>query len=405
MISPQEEKILHLIDQKGEELAAFLQQLIRFRSVNPPGHEGPIADFLSGRLRASGFDVKLVEVRKERPSLIAELRGSNGKRKLLFYAHMDVVPVGDLKNWSVDPFEGKRVGDKIFGRGSQDHKFPIPPLIIAADMIMKSGTKLKGDLMFTFVADEEMGGRAGFRPLIEKGYYNDTDCMIYAGCRHGKGNVIAIGANGALWVTLAVKGKAVHTSRLEQGVNAIAKSVKVLLEFQQLADRVNLRTHPLTGKARMSINKIWAGEKENVLPDKCLITIDRRLTPSETYAQAEDEIWEIVKRLRGEDPSLEIELEMERILPTVECQPDSEIVKVVKGVAEDISGETAQFVGASGSGDYSWYVNILKKPCCSYGISSAPTLAHQSDEHCLVPDLVKTSKAYALVMLRYLGVR
>lgn len=398
-----EDRVLEIIDSKREELASFLQSLIRFESVNPPGNEGPIARYIAERLQESGFEVELVEVAEGRPNVVGRLKGSGGKPSLLVYGHSDVVPVGDLANWTYPPFEGKMIDGEIHGRGAQDHKFPIPPLIIAMDAIREAGLRLKGDLVITVVADEETGGEYGFKWLVENGYFDDTDCMIYGGAGRS-GDMIVIGANGQLATTVIVRGLGAHTGNLEKGVNAIVKANKVISRLQELAEKVSARPHPLTGKARMSINMIQAGEKINVLPDKCVITIDRRITPAENFEDAHNEIQKVLDELKGDDPELDIKLITKTGMHPVASDPDSELVKVLKSAGEDIrGGEPVRVTGSQGSSDYSWYVNILGKPAASYSMSSTERRGHAPNEYVLVDDLVKTAKAYALTYMRYLG--
>jgi acetylornithine deacetylase/succinyl-diaminopimelate desuccinylase-like protein len=272
------------------------------------------------------------------------------------------------------------------------------------DAIREAGFKLKGDLTITVVADEETGGEFGFRWLVENGYFDDTDCMIYGGAGRD-GNEVVVGANGQLATTVIVRGVGAHTGNLERGVNAIVKANKIISHLQEFAEKVNARTHPLTGKARMSINMIQAGEKINVLPDKCVITIDRRITPAENFEDAHNEIQIVLDEIRAEDPELDIELITKPGMHPVASDPDSELVKVLKSAGEDIrDGEPVKVTGSQGSSDYSWYVNILGKPAASYSMSTADRRGHAPNEYILIDDLVKTTKAYALTYMRYLGI-
>jgi succinyl-diaminopimelate desuccinylase len=398
-----EEKVLKIIESKSEELASMLQKLIQFESINPPGLEGPIARYLGERLKASGFVVELVEVAKDRPNVIGRKKGMEGGPSILFYRHTDCVPAGDIKNWTYPPFEGKRVGDMIYGRGAQDPKFAIPPCIIAADAISEAGLKLKGDLVYTFVVDEESGGTFGFKYLVENGYFDDTDCMNYTGC--SKGDNIIVAANGWLNVTVTVRGRVAHTASLESGVNAIVAAVKVITSLQELADNVNKRKHPMTGNSRMSINMIKGGDKINILPDTCVITIDRRINPRENFKDARREIEDVLDKLRQEDPKLNLELTTKSGNPPVESDPNSEIAQIFKKVGEEITGGEVSFSGQSGSSDWAWYHSIVKKPAFSYSICSEEDRMHAPNESIKASDLVLTAKAYALAIIRYLGVK
>lgn len=393
-----------LIDQNKDQLGRLLQDLIRFPSVNPPGNEEPIARFLDEKLKNLSFTTELVEMDKGRPNVIAKLSGTTGRPRLLCYSHTDVVPPGDLEDWSEDPFSGKIDGDKIWGRGSQDHKFAIPVLMTAIKAIQDVGLRLKGDLIFAFVVDEEMGGHKGFRPLLEKGYFVDTDAMIYGATGALDGKWIYIGSNGARWYRITVLGKSVHTSKLEKGCNAIVKAAMLVLALQELADKVNRKVHSHTGSARMSVNMVRGGEKENVVPGRCIVTVDRRVTPAEDYEEVTGEIQTVLNRLKQEDPEFRFQMEVTDGPPPVEGQPDSEIVKVLQDAGEAILGVRPKVRGTSGSSDRAWYASMLKKPIAFYAITKAPPLAHAANEYAFISDLVNTTKAYAITFIRYLGV-
>ncbi len=393
--------MLKIIDESKDDIVRLMQEVIRFKTINPPGNETPCAQFLAKKISELGFTTQLVGPEKERANVVAKLKGRTGKPHLLCYAHTDVVPPGDVSEWKLDPFAGCREGDKIFGRGAQDHKFPIPPLIFAIKAIREAGVKLDGDLTYTFTANEEGLGEVGFNWLVEQGYFDDTDTLLYA--VSGRGDKIGIGANGQQIYEITVRGKVAHTSRLEEGDNAILKAVHVILGLQELTDKVNARKHPLTGKARMSINIIGGGLKDNVVPDKCVITVDRRITPSEDFDEATQEIDNALQEMRRKDPQLNVERKTLIVWPAVATEPNSEIVKILRDIVKEMLGVEPKVTGGSGSSDYTWYVKRLKKPVASYGINHAEELAHAPNEYCLVPDLVETTKAYALLIMRYLA--
>lgn len=203
------ERVFNMIDENKDDLIRLMQDLIRFKTVNPPGNETPCAEFLAEKLRGVGFTVQLPAVQKERANVVAKMRGKTGNPSLLCYAHIDVVPPGDLSSWKVDPFAEDIEGEKIYGRGSQDHKFPMPPLLSASKAIREAGVKLNGDLVYTFTADEEELSEVGFRYLVENGYFNDTDSLLYFSA--GRKGRIGVGANGQQVYEITVKGRISHT--------------------------------------------------------------------------------------------------------------------------------------------------------------------------------------------------
>lgn len=398
-----ERRIIEKINGKTNEIIELSQRLIQFKSINPPGNEEEISNFLADKLRGLGFNVKQVEYAKGRPNIIAVMKGTTSEKKLLCYAHLDVVPPGDLSKWIVDPFEGKIIDDKIYGRGSQDHKFPIAPFIYAWKILDELKVKLKGDLILTFVVDEETGGFYGFKRLVEDGYFDDTDAMLYGGIGTLNSDSIIIGCNGSRTYRITVNGKGAHTAFLEEGVNAIVNAAKLIIKLQHLADKVNVRKHPITGRARMSINLIEGGSKENVVPDQCIITIDRRVTPSEDYNEVTSEILEALKEAEQEISNLKFKLEVIDGMPPATSDPDSEIVKAIKYAAKKVAGKNLKTKGIPASSDYSWYVKRTNKPVAMYSMGNAPPLAHSPNEHALISDLIDTTKVYALTMIKFLG--
>ena len=202
----------------------------------------------------------------------------------------------------------------------------------------KAGLRLKGNLVFVFVANEEAGGdEYGFKYLVNKGYFNDTDCMIYGGAGMRPDGVF-VASNGQLETKVTVRGRTAHTMFLEEGVNSIVAASKVISRLQELADIVNKRNHPLTGSSRMSINMIQGGSKINVLPDTCVITIDRRLNPYENPEEAKKEIQNALDKLKREEPKLDVELATRLTFPAVVSDSKAEIVRLLIETAHEITG-------------------------------------------------------------------
>ena len=105
--------ILERIEEQREGIISLAQRLVQFKSINPPGHEGEVSNFLTKELEALGFDVKQIEYSRGRPNIVAVKKGTTSERKLVCYGHLDVVPAGDLSEWSIDPFEGKIVDGEL----------------------------------------------------------------------------------------------------------------------------------------------------------------------------------------------------------------------------------------------------------------------------------------------------
>ena len=121
------DKLLKEVDEARQELVELLQDLVRIPTVNtgimPTGNETELCQFLKKKLDAEGIDSEIIEEVLTRGNLVARLRGAeDGKARLMFMSHTDVVPIGDESKWSHPPFSGKLDGGRIYGRGSNDCK-------------------------------------------------------------------------------------------------------------------------------------------------------------------------------------------------------------------------------------------------------------------------------------------
>ena len=97
----------------------LLQKLIRIESTNPPGNERDLANFLADFFAKAGLEPELFEYEGKRANLITRIKGSGKKPGLIFSAHMDTVPAGEVA-WKFPPFSGTLDDGKIYGRGAAD---------------------------------------------------------------------------------------------------------------------------------------------------------------------------------------------------------------------------------------------------------------------------------------------
>ena len=131
------------------------QKLIRFETINPPGNEKQIAEFIGEILISHGFDVKYPKLSKNRWNLIAEKWVTDKFSPIVLCGHLDVVPLSS-KKWNEEPFGGKIKNGKVFGRGSSDMKSGIAAIICAAIQVFNENPPKKGLRIF-LTADEETG--------------------------------------------------------------------------------------------------------------------------------------------------------------------------------------------------------------------------------------------------------
>jgi acetylornithine deacetylase/succinyl-diaminopimelate desuccinylase-like protein len=149
------------------EALDLLVALLRFDTTNPPGNEGPCAAYIVEQLRAAGVEPVVVES-EGRPNVVARLKGDgSGGGPLLLAGHMDVVPV-ERDRWRCDPFAAEVHDGYLYGRGAVDMKHFVAMSLATFLALARGGAKLKRDVIFAAVSDEEAGCTHGSRFLVEQ---------------------------------------------------------------------------------------------------------------------------------------------------------------------------------------------------------------------------------------------
>ena len=374
--------------------ASILHDLVRARSQNPHDGEAAVANHVASFLENLGLDVSMQEVFPGRANVIARLRGAGGGQTLAFNTHMDTVPEGT--GWTRAPFAGEVVDGRLYGRGSADAKGPLAAFLAAIEAIVGSGVKLRGDLLLTAVVDEETGS-AGARKLVPS---LNVDLALVG---EPTSMQVGIAHRGSLRPVLAVNGRTAHSSRPEQGVNAIYQAIPVLEAFRAYAQQIGDRQHPLCGSPSAAVTMMSAGVAENVIPGRCEITLDRRMIPGEVETEVVAEIEGVLEDVRHSRPDVEVMIE--RFLATTgsasELQPDHPLVELALASASAATGKHAAVIGLSGACDMTHF-RANGVPCVVLGPGDSAQ-AHQPDEHIDVGELNEGAVAYAFVALGACG--
>ena len=212
----------------------LLQDLVRIPSVNPdlvpgaPGEAG-VAAYIADTLRGWGLEVAVREAAAGRPNVIATLAGSAGGRTLLFNGHMDTVSVEGMD----EPYAGTLRDGRLYGRGAIDMKGSLAATMTATKALVDEGATLRGNVVFTYVADEEYAsiGTAAVVADIREGRLPRPDAAVNT---EATGLRVGIGHKGFTWLDVVTEGKAAHGSRPDLGVDAIVHMGKVLVELGAL---------------------------------------------------------------------------------------------------------------------------------------------------------------------------
>lgn len=377
----------------NSHLLDLATRLVRIQSENPPGREKEIADMLEEKMAELGLKVERYDFKPGRPNLIG-VRDFGSGRSMMFDGHMDTVPAGNPDLWSVDPFSGEIVDGELYGRGSADMKASIAAWLSAVEAVLKAGLELEGKILTCLVSDEEASG-LGTRDVLSKGYRAD---MAVVG--EPTGLALNIAHKGVIRWRLATFGRAAHASSPREGVNAIYKMAKACLRIQDYLDDLGRSRHGLVGRPTISIGKISGGQKDNVIPDYCEVTVDRRMIPGEKPEEAEREFVQLLESMKQQDKEFKYEIERYVVLEPSEIQPEERVVKIFSTSIRKVTGRKPVLQGFKATCEMTHLVSS-RIPTVIFGAGKL-SQAHTVDEHVDIEEIMTASKIYAESIIKVL---
>ena len=380
---------------KEEEITNLAQELIKIPSDETAG-EKEVCEYLESFLKSLGMKVRLQEVLPNRPNIIAEVIGDEVGKSIMFNGHVDTVPVGDIKKWSMDPYSAIIKDNKLFGRGSTDMKGAIASMIIAMKFIMNNVEKFNGKIIFTGVMAEETTG-LGTQKIVEENI--KTDMAVVGEPSDEK---IYRAHKGTMWFNLSTYGKLEHSSESNsESNNAIINMMKLIMEINEISKELETIENNLVGHPSINIGLIDGGTKQNMIADSCRISIDRRTLPEEKTEEVLDKLRIRLDGLRSLDDRLTFDLEIDTIREAVEVAESEQIVQEVKNALNKVINKNPTISGMKATTDMSILVNQGNIPSVIYGPGFIKQ-AHTVDEFIEVKRLVESSQVYAEILLNVL---
>jgi len=373
-------QLISLINKS--RLVSTVQDLVRIPSVNPPGNEKPVAEYLYQLLNKWGFEIDIInDPSPHRPQILAKLPGNGERPPLILNGHMDVVPEGDHSQWTDHPFSGSLHNGRIYGRGSCDMKGGIGVALEVARVIQLSELELNGDLVLAFAIGEETG-EPGTRSILEHSGYRDGFGIVLEPTDFKVG----VAEKGLAWFRVMIKGKPVHCSIAEKGINPIDKFLVFGKEVKEHDKNIRKRIHPKCGPAKCTMTMINAGTKENVVPESLSVILDRRINPDETAKAVQAEIEKILTKLSASDPDFSFSVELVRLYESAEIPSSLPEIESLCEEVEAVTGKKAEIWGTPFSTDVRNFINDVNIPAVTFGPGEVDQ-AHTFDESIRIEDL------------------
>ncbi|HTS20875.1 MAG TPA: M20/M25/M40 family metallo-hydrolase [Casimicrobiaceae bacterium] len=396
-----------------EDAARFLAALVRTPSDNPPGDCAPHAESAAALLEALGFTVErhlvppaelAASAMKSCVNLVVRERFGAGPT-VACNAHGDVVPPGE--GWTVDPYGAEVRDGRMFGRGVAVSKSDFATYafaLLALKAAAAAGAKLGGGAELHLTHDEEVGGAIGPAWLLARGIV-EPDYAICAGFAYG----ITIAHNGCLHLEVEVRGKSGHAAEPEKGVDALQGATGILAGLYELREAyasTRSRT-PGIGSPTLVIGVIHGGINTNVVPDRIVFRLDRRIIPEESPADVEATLTRRIRELGTRFPGIAVEIRRILLaLPFVPAPGQERLVAVLQRNARAVLGEDVAAHGVPLYTDARHY-SAAGVPTVLYG-AGPRTLAeangHRADENLLLADLYAAIEVVALSLYDLLAV-
>jgi acetylornithine deacetylase len=252
---------------------------------------------------------------------------------------------------------------------------------------------LGGDLILSFVVDEEHMS-IGITKLVEE---YKADAAIVGEPTDMR---IATAHKGFVWIEVETKGRAAHGSVPEKGVDAIVHAAKVVIRLNELQDKLRTRGHPLLGPPKIHTSTIQGGTHWSIVPDRCLLRLERRTVPGETTALVMKEIEEVLESVRLDDGNFKGEARkiFERL--PLETAPNEPIVQALHQIITEATGTDQSPVGVPYWTDGAILSHSASIPTCLFGPGDI-SVAHSPDEYVNAEDVVQAADIYRNIAQKF----
>jgi acetylornithine deacetylase len=379
---------LPVVDRSHLDRAVDLvREVCRIPSVL--GDEGPLAAFLAGVMRDSGFEgVELQPVLPDRPNAIGEMNFGAGRRVVLT-GHMDTKPVSH--GWTrSQPWSGDVIDDHVYGHGIMDMKAALVCQIVAMEALRDSGLPLTGSVAMAAVSDH-MGDQTGSIAYFDQ---HPADLCVLGELTD---NQICLGHRGRYYFDIVALGRSAHTCHKHSAVNAnvLAAQAVLALDRSRLEPELEPWVVELFGSETFIVpGRIYGGLPPggpSMIPDECVIRVDCRPQPGVTVDQVRAEIDRCLETARRADNRFHAEVTLADVKNGYLAHPDDEVIRLMVEAVREVCGAEPRLVAENWLGDTASFGASV--PTVIYGPGGPPVYC--PDENLSIHDIHQATQVYA----------
>ena len=373
------------------------RELIKFPSITPK--DAGAINFLSKQLRSLGFSCKILEFKDQKSKPVKNLYARLGKKQpnLCYAGHTDVVPPGNISDWTVNPFNPIIKRNHLIGRGANDMKSSIACFVSAVNKFLKNKPNFKGSISFLITGDEEGLAINGTKKVVDflKRKKEKIDfCIVGEPTNPNKlGEMIKIGRRGSLTGKIEISGIQGHVAYPHLSNNPINTLVSICKKLKEKKlDKGNKNFQP----SNLEFTSINVDNKaHNVIPSRAKAQFNIRYNNFHTSISLKKKINIVIKNISKKN-KCNFKVEYIANGDSFLTKPEKTI-QMAKKIIKKITKISPKFSTTGGTSDARFIRKI--SPCLEFGLVNKTM--HKVDECVSVSDLKKLTNIYQNILLEY----
>tara|TARA_Y100000991_G_scaffold208710_1_gene188037 strand:- start:1288 stop:2445 length:1158 start_codon:yes stop_codon:yes gene_type:complete len=373
------------------------KELIRYPSVTPI--DAGVMKFLEKKLKKLGFKTKILEFKEKNTKPVKNLYARLGSKgpNFCYAGHLDVVPAGNLRDWTVNPFRPSIKKGHLIGRGANDMKSSIAAFVSAISIFIKNNKKFNGSISLLITGDEEGVAINGTKKVVEylKKRKEKIDfCLVGEPTNPNKlGEMIKIGRRGSMNGRLSVIGIQGHVAYPHRANNPSTALVQILKELKEIKFDKGTKNFQPTNLEVTKIN--IDNTADNVIPGLANATFNIRFNNKHSSNSIKTKINKILKKICHKNKSnykIEYSVSGEAFLtkPNQTTYMIQDIIKKITKIKPELST-------TGGTSDARFIRKIA--PCLEFGLVGKTM--HKVDEAVSLNDLKKLTLIYSNILKNY----
>ena len=373
------------------------KELIRFPSVTPV--DAGVMSFLEKKLKKLGFKTKILEFKEKNTKPVKNLyaRLGNKSPNFCYAGHLDVVPAGNLKNWTVNPFKPSIKNGHLIGRGANDMKSSIAAFVTAVSKFIQKNKKFNGSISLLITGDEEGVAINGTKKVVEylkKKKEKINFCLVGEPTNPNKlGEMIKIGRRGSITGKLTVIGVQGHVAYPNRANNPSTALVQILKELKGIKFDKGTKDFQPTNLEITKIN--IDNSADNVIPGLAYASFNIRFNNKHSSNTLKSKINKIVKKICNKNKSkykIEYNVSGEAFLTS-----PNETTYMIQNTIKKITKIKPRLSTTGGTSDARFIRKI--SPCLEFGLVGKTM--HKVDEVVALKDLKKLTLIYSNILENY----